>query len=167
MIVCNSTVLIYLSKISRLNILRELFKEVLIPEEVKREVVEEGKKRNHIDVFDIEKSINEGWIQVRKVKVHRVLKDIEIDLGEAEAISLAIITKNGVLVDQNHARTAAKIVGISPHGTIHVLLQALENRIIGYDMYLLSLLDLIDIGFRMSQEVYIEAVRLGRELSKK
>jgi len=53
MIVCNSTVLIYLSKIDKLFFLKELFKTVLIPEEVKREVVDEGKRKNYLDAIEI------------------------------------------------------------------------------------------------------------------
>ncbi|MBS3098397.1 DUF3368 domain-containing protein [Candidatus Woesearchaeota archaeon] len=167
MIVCNSTVLVYLSKIDRLYLLKELFGEILIPEAVKKEVIDEGKKRNYIDAIEIEKAVNEGWIKVQKIAVEPILEKIGIDAGEAEAISLAHKRKLEVLVDQDHARDAAKLLRINPKGTIRVLLLALKEGLINYDYYTLCLLDLVEVGFRMSEEVYIEAIRLGKEISKK
>ncbi len=166
MIVCNSTVLIYLSKIDRLYLLKDIFKVILIPEEVKKEVVDQGKKKNYIDAIDVERAIKEGWIKVESTKILPILKNIEIDKGEAEAISLAHNKKSGVLLDQTHAREAAKLLKLKPRGTIYVLLLALKKGLIDYDNYLLCLLDLTEFGFRMSQEVYIETIRLGKEISK-
>ena len=167
MIVSNSTVLIHLSKIDKLFLLKELFKVVLIPEEVKKEVVEQGKKHNHIDAIDVENAVNEGWIKVEKIQIEPMLKDIGIDKGEAEAISLADKKKLSLLVDQDHARDAASLLGIKPKGTIFVLLLALKKKLLSYDNYMLSLLDLVELGFRMSGEVYLEAIRQGKKYSRK
>ena len=127
MIVSNSTILIYLSKIDKLFLLKELFKTVLIPQEVKKEVIDQGKKHNHIDAMGVEKAVNEGWIKIEKTNVIPALNDIGIDKGEAEAISLANKKKLNILVDQDHAREAALLVGIKPRGTIFVLLLALKK----------------------------------------
>ena len=167
MIVCDSTVLIYLSKIGRLGLLKRLFGKVLIPEEVKKEVVDEGRKRNHIDAADVEKAILRGWIGVKVTSIDPILENIGIDKGEAEAISLAYYQKKGILLDQTHAREAAKLLKLKPRGTIYVLFLALKKRQISYRQYELCLLDLVDTGFRLSEEVYIEALRMGKELSRK
>ena len=167
MIVCNSTVLIFLSKIDKLYLLKELFKTVLIPEEVKREVVDQGKKKNCLDAIEIENSINDGWIKVDSVEIQPLLNNVGIDDGEAGAISLAYKKKVGILLDQTHAREAARLLKLRPKGTIYVLLLALKKKMIDYDTYLLSLLDLTEFGFRMSQEVYIEAVRMGKMINGK
>ena len=42
-VVSNATPLIYLAKIGKIDLLRKVFKEVFIPEEVKVEAVDEGK----------------------------------------------------------------------------------------------------------------------------
>jgi predicted nucleic acid-binding protein len=167
MIVSNSTVLIFLSKIDKLYLLKELFKTIFIPEEVKNEVVNEGKKQNHIDAIEIEKAVNDGWINIEKTDIIPILENIGIDKGEAEAISLAHKKDLDLLLDQDHARRAASLLEIKARGTIYVLLLALKKKLISYDAYLLCLLDLTDIGFRMSEEVYIEAIRLGKEFSGK
>jgi len=81
-----------------------------------------------------------------------------------EAIILAVeLSSDDILVDQTHARLAATIFGLKPKGTIYVLLRALKEDLFGYDDYLKLLEDLVRSGFRMSDEVYLEAVRLGKE----
>ena len=44
-IVSNAIPLIYLGKVGKLNLLECIFGEVIISEEVKREIVDEGKKK--------------------------------------------------------------------------------------------------------------------------
>ena len=47
-VVSNATPLIYLAKVDKLNLLKSVFSNVFIPEEVKREVVDEGKRLKNI-----------------------------------------------------------------------------------------------------------------------
>lgn len=162
MIVSNSTVLIYLAKIGKLNLLKELFRDVLIPAEVFNEVVIRGKEHQHPDAFIVERVIEEGWIHIKDIEAFVELGDFGIDLGEAQAISLAKSLGVPVLLDQTHARNAAKAFGLRPRGTIFVLLAALKKKLLTSDDYQDSLEDLVKAGFRMSDVVYLEAVRLGR-----
>ena len=167
MIVSNSTILIFLAKINKLDLLKRLFNFVLIPEAVKKESVDEGKKKNYIDATQIEKAINDGWIKVEHVQIENIIENLNIDEGEAEAISLAHQKKIKLLMDQSHARDAAKLLKLQPRGTLYVLYLALSKKIINYDEYLNLLEELIGYGFRMSQEVYLEAIRMGKEFKKK
>jgi predicted nucleic acid-binding protein len=162
MIVSNSTVLIYLAKIGKLNLLKELFSDVSIPAEVFNEVVIRGKEHQHPDAFIVESLIEEGWIHIKNIEAFVELEDFGIDLGEAQAIFLAKSLGVPVLLDQTHARNAAKAFGLRPRGTIFVLLAALKRNLLTSDDYQDSLEDLVKAGFRMSDVVYLEAVRLGR-----
>ena len=162
MIVSNSTVLIYLAKIGKLALLKELFREISIPAEVFAEVVIRGKEQQHPDAFIVESAVKEGWIYVKDIESVGELEEFGIDLGEAQAISLAKSLGVPVLLDQTHARIAAKALGLKPRGTIFVLLAALRKKFLTYEDYQDSLEDLVKAGFRMSDEVYLEAVRLGR-----
>lgn len=164
MIVSNSTVLIYLAKIGKLNLLKELFGEVLIPAEVFNEVVIRGKEQQQPDAFLVESAIEEGWIHVKDIETIGKLEEFGIDPGEAQAISLAKSLGVSVLLDQTHARIAAKALGLRPRGTIFVLFAAVRKKVLSYEDYQNSLEDLVKAGFRMSDEVYLEAVRLGRRL---
>jgi predicted nucleic acid-binding protein len=162
MIVSNSTVLIYLAKIGKINLLKELFGEVLIPTEVFDEVVIRGKEHQHSDAFIVESGVEEGWIHIKDIEAIVELEDFGIDPGEAQAISLAKSLEVPVLLDQTHARNAAKAFGLKHRGTIFVLLAALRKKLLTSENYQDSLEDLVKTGFRMSDEVYLEAVRLGR-----
>lgn len=167
MIVSNSTSLIYLAKLNKLNLLKKLFKKVLIPKAVYDEVVLVGKKKNYVDAKLVENAINDGWIVVKQTKILEFLSNVGIDKGELESISLAKNLKMNILLDQTHARYASELVDLKPRGTIFVLLLALSKKYISYDEYLNSLEQLINHGFRMSEEVYLEAVKMGKELSGK
>ncbi len=162
MIVSNSTVLIYLAKIGKFSLLKELFGEVLIPTEVFNEVAIRGKENQHPDSFVIEAAVEEGWIEVKEIKALRELEEFGIDSGEAQAISLAKLQGVPVLIDQTHARIAAKALGLKPRGTIFVLAAALRKKLLTYEEYADSLEELVKAGFRMSDEVYLSAVRMGR-----
>jgi predicted nucleic acid-binding protein len=162
MIVSNSTVLIYLAKMGKLAFLKELFREVSISAEVFAEVVIRGKEQQHPDAFIVESAVKEGWIYVKDIESVGELEEFGIDLGEAQAISLAKSLGVPVLLDQTHARIAAKALGLRPRGTIFVLLAALRKKFLTYEDYQDSLEDLVKAGFRMSDGVYLEAVRLGR-----
>ncbi len=162
MIVSNSTVLIYLAKIGKLSLLKELFREVSIPAEVFAEVVIRGKEQQHPDAFIVESAVEEGWIYIKDIETAGELEKFGIDPGEAQAISLARSLGVPVLLDQTHARNAAKALGLKPSGTIFVLLAALRKKFLTYEDYQDSLEELVRAGFRMSDEVYLEAVRLGR-----
>ena len=165
--ISNSTSLIYLAKIGKLDLLKFFFKKIYIPEEVKKEVVDQGKLIHQPDANIIEEAIQEGWIVIKKAKIVSVLKETGIDRGELEAISLAVEMKDTILLDQTHARVAAEMVGIKPRGTLYILFLALKNRKIRYDEYLSLLENLATVGFRMSQEVYLEAIKMGNELHKR
>ncbi len=166
MIVSNSTVLIYLAKIGKLNLLKRLFKKILIPAEVFNEVVIRGKEQQHFDALIVEKAVEEGWIEVKDITANKELEGFGIDPGEAQAISLAKSVGVPVLLDQTHARIAARALGLKPRGTIFVLAAAMRKKLLSYEEYLDLLEALVKAGFRMSDEVYLEAVRMGRNIDK-
>lgn len=164
-VVSNATPLIYLAKIGRIDLLREVFGEVFIPEEVKREVVERGKQLGEKDAYVIEKAIGDGWLKVLSVEASDV--PIKLEPGETAVISLAgKLGLKEVLIDEISARTAARLMGLTPRGTIFVLLKALEAKKMGLGEFFDALNELVKHGFRLREEVYLEAVRKAREIAK-
>jgi len=165
-VVSNATPLIYLAKIGRIGILRKLFEEVVVPEEVKVEVVDKGKQLGEGDAYVIEKAIADGWLKVLSVEP----MEIPIKLEQGEVAVLSVAKKLGikeVLVDEIPARTAAKLMRLTPRGTVYVLLKALEVKEVNLNEFLDALSDLVKHGFRLKEEVYLEAVREAREIAKK
>ncbi|MEK6984208.1 MAG: hypothetical protein AABX33_06560 [Nanoarchaeota archaeon] len=146
MIISNSSPLILLAKISKLNILEKLYKKISIPYEVYNEVIIKGKKENYSDAVLIEKHINE-FIFVKSLnseykKETEKLKDI-IGSGECEAIALCMQEKaKMLLMDNLEPRKIAQIKGIKCRSTPGILLEALENRIITFEEYELAIKEL-------------------------
>jgi predicted nucleic acid-binding protein len=92
MILSNSGPLIHLARIDRLKLLKELFGEVVIPYEVKLEVIDRGKDEGAADAFLIENEIEIGWILIDQSKssgVKEIAESAGIDIGESSAIMLA------------------------------------------------------------------------------
>lgn len=164
-VVSNATPLVYLAKIGRRDLLRKVFEEVFIPEQVKVEVVDEGKRLGERDAYVVEKAVRDGWLKVLTVEALEI--PIKLEQGEVAVLSLA--KRRGfreVLVDEISARTAARLMGLIPRGTVFVLLKALEIEEISLNDFLDALSELVKHGFRLKEEVYLEAVRKAREISK-
>lgn len=127
MIVSNSGPLIHLAKIGRLRLLKELFGEVIIPYEVKFEIVDRGKDEGIADAFLIEDEINNGWIKINlsnNNKVKEIADRVGIDIGEVAAIMIAGRRKCPVLIDDLAARRFAIGLGLEVIGSIGVLLRS-------------------------------------------
>ncbi len=163
MIVSNATPLIYLAKVRKLELLK-IFGEVLIPEEVKVEVVDRGKALEKQDAYLVEQAIKDGWIKVLKVEPMEI--PIKLHLGEIAVLSLAKkLGVKEVLIDEKPARFAAKLLGLKPRGTVFVLLKALKEGLIDLDEFLDTLSEMIKQGFRLREEVVVEAIKEAKRIT--
>ncbi len=125
-VVSNSSPIIHLAKIKQLELLREYFHEIIIPEAVYRESVLEGKGREEVQLIK-----NADWIKVHKVKDQNLVKLLQasLDNGESEAIALSLeIEANLVLLDDYDAREKARLFGLEITGTIGILLRARKDK---------------------------------------
>ncbi|MEA3254279.1 MAG: DUF3368 domain-containing protein [Candidatus Altiarchaeota archaeon] len=164
-IVCNASPLIYLTKVERLDLLKSIFDEVIIPLEVKKEVIDAGKRLKEKDAYIIEKAVKDGWIKVVESKPIEI--QIKIHKGEEAVISLAMELKlHNVLIDEISARTAAKLLDLEPRGTLYVLLKALKLGFMDFDEFMEVLNQLIREGFRLNEEIYISAVKEAKKISE-
>ncbi|MBM3709588.1 MAG: DUF3368 domain-containing protein, partial [Actinobacteria bacterium] len=87
-IVSNTTPLIHLAKIKKYSLLKSLYNKIIISQEVKTEIVDEGKKFNKPDSLLIEKEIESGFIEVKKVN-KLIETTLELESGELSTLSLA------------------------------------------------------------------------------
>lgn len=165
-VVSNSTPLIYLAKVNKLDLLKSLFTEVFIPQEVKNEVVDKGKMLGKKDAYIVEKAISEGWLKV--LTTDTVAVSIELDPGEIAALSLAKKLKlKEVLIDEASARAAARLLDLTPRGTLFILLKALQKEEIDQEEFLEILNQLLKEGFRLKEEVYLEALKEAKKIATK
>jgi len=124
-VVSDTTPLIGLASIDRLELLQELFGEVYIPQAVFDETVTFGRENSKAKQL----VLKANWIHVVEVKDHlaiNVLLD-EMDLGEVETIILAgEMNADWVLMDEKKGRRKLSQLNIPKIGTLGILLKAKE-----------------------------------------
>ena len=121
-VVCNTGPLIALAIINRIELLKSLFREVLIPETVHKEILEGGASLAGVSAY---REIS--WIKVEPLHTAPdPLLDSTLDAGEASVIQLARqATVELVLIDERKARKLARSVyGLRVIGTARVLVEA-------------------------------------------
>lgn len=158
-VVSNSTVIIAFSYLELLSILKQLYQEITIAQEVYHELEKaKGKPGSNID--------KEYWIKVKAIHDPRLKEylSLNLDKGEAETIALAEeIKANLVLIDDFWGRKMAKRRGLKISGTLGILVTAKKN---GFIKEVHPLLDkLIDFGFWMSEELYQNVLIEAEEVS--
>ena len=145
--VSNSTPLIALSKIGKLNLLREYFNQISIPRAVYDEVVVKGGI-----LYGAEEVAEAEWIIVEDVMNSLAIESLSIylDAGESEAIVLAKEKNCLLIIDDGDGRKTASNMNINITGTVGILLKAgMDGKIDLRE----SLDELNACGFRLSDKV--------------
>ena len=127
-IVCNAGPLIALAGIGQLGLLRELFGEVLVAEEVRLEVEAGGKSGAGAGMFQTEPGLR---VTSLSRKMDPLLASL-LDRGEAATIALALQESAGlVLMDEvKGRRVASDVYGLAVIGTGRVLVEARRAALI-------------------------------------
>lgn len=127
-VIADSSCVIGLSKIGRLDVLRQLFGNVLIPPAVFHEVVTKGRGRP-----GAEEVTRAEWITTRPANNQLAVEmsHVYLGIGESEAIALAAeLHADFLLLDDWKARQVALALQLPVVGTIAVLQKAHEKGII-------------------------------------
>ncbi|NTU65808.1 MAG: DUF3368 domain-containing protein [Chloroflexi bacterium] len=123
-VVSNTSPILNLAIIGRLDLLRQQFSEVLIPPMVRQELKVDAELPG---VEPIRLALQNDWLRVVELgntDIARALRR-DLDNGEAEAIALALqLRLTTVLIDEHDGRAAAKVMGLVPVGVLGVLLRA-------------------------------------------
>jgi predicted nucleic acid-binding protein len=115
-VVADTTPLNYLILIDQVELLRELFCKVMIPEAVLTEL-RHPKAPAAVANWLLR---HPEWLTVEKVE--RLDQTIQLGQGETEAISLAVERKISiVLMDERRGRSAAETRGLLAVGTLNIL----------------------------------------------
>lgn len=153
-VVSNTTPLISLMKLSKLELLKDLYKEISIPFAVFQEIEAGRNKAFYQDLSAI------AWIKIHEIKDKKALKYfLELDTGEAEAIVLANeIGADLTILDEKLGRFHAKHADLQVTGTIGILLKAKSMGLIPAIKPLLQ--ELID------KDVWISGTLMNEILQK-
>jgi predicted nucleic acid-binding protein len=150
-VIVNATPLIALSKINQLELLHQLFDEVMIPESVYHEVVVKG--ANKVGSNDL---VNAGWINVETVPSSTAINPLllGLDPGELDVIQLGLlINPDWVIIDEKLGRRLAKVMGLSVKGTLGILLTGFYSGYLSKQETLNLVQNLVDNGIRLSPRV--------------
>ena len=145
--VSNSTPLIALSKIGKLNLLHEYFDQISIPKAVYNEVVVNGGL-----LYGAKEVAEADWIIVENVGNSLAVESLSVYLGagESEAIVLAKEMDCLLIIDDGDGRKAASNMNMDITGTVGILSKAGKDCKIDLRD---SLDELNACGFRLSDKV--------------
>lgn len=120
-VISNASPLISLCKIDLLHILKELWSEIIIPDAVYREAVEDGYGKPGANIIAV---ACKSWIKVLSVKNRNEVEALNavLDEGESEVIALGQELKSDIiLMDNREPRLFAKTVNLKVIGTIGIV----------------------------------------------
>jgi predicted nucleic acid-binding protein len=163
-LVFNSTPLIYLAKVGLSNVLENLEGEKVTSPEVKREVVDEGKRRGVPDAVVLEKLFSSKVFRVVEPKdkgfLSRLLKTSGLHVTDTEVLALARELDGLAVVDDEVARKTAKVYGIAYAGTPYVLVRAASEGLISKNRARQAVNEMVFAGWRCSVETYVKIMEV-------
>ena len=146
--VADSSCLIALAHIGRLDLLRALYGQVLIPPAV----------------FEESGSALPEWCEVRRVENQSLVQLLKQSLGpgESEAIALACeATVTRLILDDRKARHTARKLNLPVTGLLAVLLQAKSKGLLSSVREVIA--ELENVPFYISAELIAETLRQAGE----
>lgn len=159
-VVVNSTPLIALSIINKLDILKQLYGKVYVPYGVYEEICVEGSSRVGSDILK-----NTDFLIIEKIKNEDARKFFQTSLhkGEVEVMILGNEIKVDLcIIDDLLARKYAKYLGFNITGTLGILIKAKEKGII---QDVKSLADeLIRNNIYIDDKLYRKVMELAHEI---
>lgn len=127
-VVSDTSIILNLAIIGRLDVLRMLYESVIIPQAVYDEIAVEG--ASQAGSAEVERADS---IEVKSVTNRSMVISLEseLDIGEAEAIVLAVETNADLLlIDERKGRIVARRLGVDHIGLLGVLIQAKHDGMI-------------------------------------
>lgn len=159
-IASDTTPLSELAKIGQLNLLKDIFGTVIIPQEVYQELI----TGNHPAVLAVNLAL---WLEIHQVKNTHLITQLQIetdlDRGECSAIILAEELKaDQLLIDEKAGLKVALKRGLPIIGLVGTLILAKEKGLIENVQNILD--QLIIKGTRISPKLYNYALITAKEI---
>ena len=149
-IIVNSTPLIVLSNIGHLNLLKDLYGEIYIPQAVFDEVTQKN------DSAKREICGNSAWIHVCQIQneTAKRMYQAKLHAGEVEVMILAQENPKAdlLIIDDLAAKNTAKFLGLKVTGTLGIILKAKREHFIEKVEPMLN--QMIADGFYITQKIY-------------
>ena len=149
-VVSNTSPILNLGIINQLDVLEKLYPKILIPELVNQELWKYSLKGKLLPL------LISGWIETQTVVNQSLVNSLllELDIGEAEAIALAIEKKSDILlIDERRGDKVASRFGLNRIGILGILIEA-KNK--GFITKVKPIMDdlRIQAGFWIRDDLY-------------
>jgi predicted nucleic acid-binding protein len=145
-VIADTTCFILLENIGEFNLLRSLFTKIITTTTIAEEFG----------------SPLPEWTEIRKPKNISFQNSLDIDAGEASAITLALESQNALLIlDDNKGRKTAERLNLLYTGTLGIILKAKNVGIIPSVKPIIQKIQ--GTNFRFSQKVLEEIYALANE----
>lgn len=159
-VVSNTSPIMNLAAIGKLELLQQLYNKVVIPQAVYNELTIEDEGQPGEQKIQTLK-----WIETRIVSDQSFVEALrgELDDGEAEAIALSKELKTDLLLlDERRGRAVATRFGLRFIGLLGILIDAKQK---GYIPAIKPILDdlVANAGFWVSQQLYAHVLRAAGE----
>ncbi len=159
-VVSNTSPITNLAAVGQVEVLRQLYEKVLVPQAVYEELTFGGARQpGGMEAQTLQ------WIETRHV-ADRVLVaalQMELDPGEAEAVALAVELKADLLLlDERRGRVVASRLGLRFVGLLGVLIEAKQKGCIPAVKPVLEDL-VVKAGFWVSQRLYARVLQAAGE----
>jgi len=160
--VCNASPLIFLANIQNLEFLGTY--ELFIPSQVEKEILRglQSKKKDATQIIEYLKSNN-----IKPVNI-KPLKDLPQFLGPGEKAVISLAVREDikrVFIDEAKARIVARFKGLNPKGTLGIIWDAYKSGRIDRETTESLSLDLIQKGYRIKEEVFIEFLKRLKQVN--
>lgn len=159
-VIVNSTPLIALSHVNKLDILQKLYGEIMIPNAVYCEI---SAKPDSVCKRQVEEALN--WIRIEKIQneMAKTMYKTQLHDGEVEVMILAK-ERNAdlVIIDDANAKKHAKYLQLPVTGTLGVLIKAKKE---GYISKLRPILEeMVNKNIYLSENVINMCLRQVNEM---
>lgn len=159
-VVADASPLIFLAKISRLNLLSDY--DVYVPQQVHREILR-GRERRKEAAEGLIRFLEESSVRIVDCGIKAGLPEA---LGEGERAVISYAAEHAiqeVWLDEVRARTVAKFYQLVPKGTLGILWEAHRKGHISKENLERHVFELVEKGYRISEEILIKVLQAIRK----
>ncbi|MBW7917910.1 MAG: DUF3368 domain-containing protein [Anaerolineales bacterium] len=160
--VSDTSPILGLAIIGHLNLLQEQFGDIYIPQAVLAEL---KVTENFRGASAIQVALDNGWLRSQEIQNKPLAKSLllELDQGEAEAITLAVdLGFEMIVMDEKIGRERARELGLKTVGVLGVLLTANKHgRISSMKNAMIALRN--EVGFFISDDLYRQILKQAGE----
>ena len=155
-VVSDTTCITNLMHIERLDILKSVFEQIIVPKQVYDELCVLPKQKTILET--------EKWIICQEIQDRTLYEQVinDLDRGEAEAIALAhSLSADYLIIDERKGREIAESLGIKIIGLLGILVLAKQQNVIS-ELKPLAL-DLISVGFHINPKLLARVLQSVQE----